>query len=176
MSDIELWKAEKHAPVSAGQFAILYGDFQSDIQFWPSDFQIDNYGNYAGHCWFKGTMFHAGNCPYVGPGSDLCRGDLFHIADPTFVSKLDDWLEVDWQTFDESIHRRVRVSVLDQLGSPTGREAWHYVLNLSGFSVGYPVIPDGVWTEDRVTKIENGQPITKDLSWLNTTNSNRKTK
>ena len=103
---------------------------------------------YVGKCILPGSLYDLGRYPGFVPGAGSAYGELYRLADPGVLARLDAFEGYDARKPGGSAYLRVPLRVpRSRLAKTVRVPAWIYVFN--GHTAGRRVVLDGLWPHGR---------------------------
>lgn len=99
---------------------------------------VDTLMRYRGRCRLRGFLYDLGDYPGLVPGGGTVAGELYALADPRALARIDDFEDVVPGDPAASLYRRERWRMVTP-----DVEAWVYVYNRP--VVGRRRVPGGDW-------------------------------
>lgn len=129
--------------VSPGDYFAFYGLLKQGADGMPAHIDLEAAGGFVGPCRLIGNLHDLGGFPGLVRGDTLCQAMLYQINDTGIVADLDAFEDVLPEDQERSLYLRIKSTVFDETGKPTGDQAWIYWYNQS--VTGKPLIEDGNW-------------------------------
>lgn len=129
--------------VLPGDHFAFYGLLKQGADGMPAHIDLESAGSFLGLCRLIGDLYDLGGYPGLVRGDTLCHAMLYQIEDTSIVAALDAFEDVLPEAPHRSLYLRIKSTIFDDHGKPTGDQAWIYCYNQS--VTGKPLIEDGNW-------------------------------